>query len=699
MIICKANIKENIKKCELLVPVGGPEQLIAAVENGADAVYFGGEISNARMKANNFDLAEIEKAVDYAHIREVKIYITMNTLMFDEELNKALIYASKLYSIGVDALIIQDLGFAKLVYDNMPDFPIHLSTQGTVMHESGLTAAKKIGFSRVVLSRELSIKEIEVLANKNIVDLEVFVHGAMCVSVSGQCQLSRYIGGRSGNRGMCAQPCRLPYKCLDDKENVYPLSTKDLCLIDYLKEMIEMGIFSLKIEGRMKSPEYVATVTRIYRKYLDEYFENGRYSVSAMDRKDLLQSFNRNGFSKGFNGGNTLSKNISKNSGMYIGEVVKVVSGTALVDVKLEEEIKIGDIIEFRGPDNLTNMVTYYEELKDGLIRVGDLKGRVNPGTHIYRIISKDLNDKAKRTFDNNKYLRKRKIDLNIEFDDDDNIDSDLEKNIAIVNRQFRKTGSTPFEVENINISGKPNNINVAELNAIRRDAIEKLEEEIKLSYKRNAVVIDMGETAKKEKDSAVELFFYNIDTAVNFDYSSYKDVDELRVIVPLKEYRELSEKDLAKLNKSNINIGVYILPVDSLKNMITGNNKNNDSIKYIYLGNFGDIEIAKQELKGIKVIADFGTNSTNLYTDKLLKELGAIEVKESLEIATNQKGAIPLMITRHDVKCKNMSDRKDQRYKVIKNENSKYGKFYIITPDRGGCENKLNGPGRVYLD
>ncbi|NLY82551.1 MAG: U32 family peptidase [Clostridiales bacterium] len=698
MIDCKAKIKEEYKKCELLVPVGGTKQLIAAVENGADAIYFGGEISNARMKAENFNLAEVEQNVDYAHIRGVRTYVTMNTLMFDDELKKALIYASELYRMGVNALIIQDLGFAKLVHDNMPDFPIHLSTQGTVMHESDLIAAKRMGFSRVVLSRELSVEEVEALSKKNDMDLEVFVHGAMCVSMSGQCQLSRYIGGRSGNRGLCAQPCRLPYKCLDDRENNYPLSTKDLCLIDYLKEMVDMGISSLKIEGRMKSPEYVATVTRIYRKYLDEYFENGKYSVSTEDRNDLLQSFNRNGFSEGFNGGETLSKTIAKNSGVYVGKVIKGVEGTALADVKIEKEIKIGDIIEIRGTENLTNMVTYYKELGGGAVRLGDLKGKAKPGDLVYRIISKDLNSKAQVTFENNKYIRKRKIDMDIVFDND-NIDDDLEKNIAIVNRQLRKTGNTPFEVESINISGQPKNVKVSELNSVRRDAIEKLQEEIKKSYKRDAVKVTMKQLGKKDKQNGLELFFYNIDKAVNFDFSSYGNGKEMRVIVPLEEYLKLPEEGKEKLDQNNLSIGAYVLPMDSLRHMIMGNYRLDGRIKYIYVGSFGDIEIAKKAYNAVEVIADFGTNSTNIYTDRLLKDLGASEVKDSLEIAINQTGNIPLMITRHDIKCKRLSDRKGQRYKVIKKNSWEYGIFYIVTPDKVGLNDKLTEHGRVYVD
>ena len=201
----------NKGKCELLVPAGGVEQFIAAVENGADAVYIGGHLFNARINAGNFSDEELQAAVDFAHKRSVKVFVTMNTLMTDDELDGALKYAAFLYEAGVDALIIQDLGLGKLIREYMPDFPLHLSTQATVCDAMGAETALRLGYERVVLSRELSLAEIRQICSSTEADIEVFVHGALCVCYSGQCQLSRYFGGRSGNRGLCAQPCRLPY--------------------------------------------------------------------------------------------------------------------------------------------------------------------------------------------------------------------------------------------------------------------------------------------------------------------------------------------------------------------------------------------------------------------------------------------------------------------------------------------------------
>lgn len=310
--------KKNNKKVELLAPAGGVEQFIAAVENGADAIYLGGRSFNARMKAGNFDDAMLVKAVDFAHKRGVDVHVAMNILLRDDELRDALEYVTFLYETGVDALIVQDLGLASLIYKNLPDFPLHLSTQGTVHSLDGVKAAERMGFRRVVLSRELSCEETKFICANTETEIETFVHGAICICYSGQCQLSRAFGGRSGNRGECAQPCRLKYNSFDEdvrlmEKGSHALSPKDLSLIDHLGKLVEAGVASLKIEGRMKSPEYVGVVVGIYRKYLDEYYRNGYYEVSAGDRNALEQIFNRGGFTDQYFKGNSDDRLMSKN--------------------------------------------------------------------------------------------------------------------------------------------------------------------------------------------------------------------------------------------------------------------------------------------------------------------------------------------------------------------------------------------------
>ncbi|MEI3402056.1 MAG: peptidase U32 family protein [Clostridia bacterium] len=258
---------------ELLSPVGDFECLKAAVQNGADAVYFGANTLSARAFASNFDDNDLEKAITYAKLRGVKTNLTLNTLIKNDELSKAIQLAQKAYNYGIDAIIVQDLGLARYLIKNFPDLAVHASTQLSVHNLDGVLKLQEMGFSRVVLSRELSLKEIEYICKNSNIEIEVFVHGALCISYSGQCLFSSMIGGRSGNRGKCAQPCRLPYELISSKDSIidkgYLLSPRDLCGLDFLPELSKIGVSCLKIEGRMKTPEYVATVTRIYRKYLD----------------------------------------------------------------------------------------------------------------------------------------------------------------------------------------------------------------------------------------------------------------------------------------------------------------------------------------------------------------------------------------------------------------------------------------------
>lgn len=278
---------------EILSPAGSMEALYAAVQSGADAVYIGGTEFSARRSAANFTLSDIETALKYCHIRGVKLHVAANILIKEKEKERFLEYIGKLNEIGVDAVIIQDIGMAEKVRQMYPDLAIHASTQMTVTNLSGALELQKMGFSRIVLARELSRTAIKKICENVRIETEVFAHGALCMCYSGQCLFSSIIGGRSGNRGMCAQPCRLPYEL--DGNTGYFLSPKDLCMIDYLKELSELGVTSLKIEGRLKRKEYVACVTRLYKKY-----EENWNKVSDADKKELLEAFNRSGFTSGY---------------------------------------------------------------------------------------------------------------------------------------------------------------------------------------------------------------------------------------------------------------------------------------------------------------------------------------------------------------------------------------------------------------
>ena len=254
---------------EILAPAGGMESIYPAVRMGADAVYLGAEQFSARAGAQNFSRQELKEAVEYCHIRNVRVYLAVNTLLRDPERKTALSLAEYAASLPVDGFIVQDVGFASLLREAAPKIRLHASTQMSVHTPAGAAALYDAGFSRVVLSRELSLEEIKEIHNASPIELEVFVHGALCMSVSGQCYFSAMLGSRSGNRGQCAQPCRLPYGVNAPAKKAYPLSLKDSCLAGRLEEMGAMGVSCVKLEGRMKRPEYVAVITRIYARLLE----------------------------------------------------------------------------------------------------------------------------------------------------------------------------------------------------------------------------------------------------------------------------------------------------------------------------------------------------------------------------------------------------------------------------------------------
>ena len=282
---------------ELLAPAGSMEALKAAVQNGANAVYLGCGSFNARQSAKNFTIPTLYEAVKYCHVRGVQVHLTLNTLVSDREMDEAAELIRHAASAGVDALIVQDLGVVQLCKQIAPRMPIHGSTQMTIHSLPGVLLCAAWGMTRVVLSRELSREEIRHICENSPIEIEIFGHGALCMCYSGQCYLSAAIGGRSGNRGRCAQPCRLPYG-FGRSEHRYPLSLKDNCLVHYLRDLQEMGVASIKLEGRMKKPEYVATVTRVYRQALDEG------NVTRTMEKALMDAFNRQGFTDGYYAGN-----------------------------------------------------------------------------------------------------------------------------------------------------------------------------------------------------------------------------------------------------------------------------------------------------------------------------------------------------------------------------------------------------------
>lgn len=676
---------------ELLSPVGGINQLMAAVENGADAVYLGGEFFNARIKSENFDLENMAKAISYAHIRNVKVYVTMNTLIYNDELENALNYAKQLYLLGADALILQDMGLVRLIRKYIPDMKIHLSTQGSIYNLSGVKKAKEIGFERVVLARETSLEEINTICNGNALEIEVFVHGALCMCYSGQCQLSRNMGGRSGNRGLCAQPCRLPYET--ENGRTYPLSPKDLSTVDYLGELSEAGVSALKIEGRMKSPEYVAIVTGIYRKYLDLYAKEGTYQISTSDRDALTQIFSRGDFTNAYlfkpPGDKLLSGNLPKHQGFFIGKVTKGNIGKGYIDIKLEEgrTLYIGDGIEIHNQELSGNVITYIEEIASGELRIGDLKGDIRQGDLVYKITDRALMEQARNTYKEDswaslKSLKKisvemkfmahlgsepvlelyeknqlNEINYKIRAIGDVQVEKAINRSLTSENAQtqLNKLGDTPFQVTNMIIDiDEGISLPLSSINKLRREAIEKLTEakskgrdstDLTFEYtfkgkekeNRNGNCVD----ERSEQKNILELYFYS---AKNLNRKTVENVLEkvkeyhfdfkiVKILLPIDEFYFSKEK--IEGLPENIIVIPYITNISKGKLDLFIHDHFKEIIVIskesgIYIGNLGWIDEFQQA--SVKVFGDFGLNINNCEAESWAKELGLEAWVPSLE-------------------------------------------------------------------
>ena len=567
------------KRIELLAPAGSSEALHAAVENGADAVYLGGKLFSARQQADNFDMVVLKEELEYAHTKGVSIYLTMNTLVSDDEMKQALIFAAEARGAGIDGIIVQDLGLAAALRRVIPDVPLHGSTQMTIYDIEGARALEDMDFKRVVLARELALQEVAEIAGHTQLEVEVFVHGALCICYSGQCLMSSIIGGRSGNRGRCAQPCRLPYRLsgnlhsgqmvqklnensrsgnnaqnLTDVRKVqYLLSPKDMCSLEHMTEIVNSGVHSLKIEGRMKSPEYVATVVRIYRKYLDlalEQVQTGqtqsqaerartqvdessraKLQIADNDMHDLLQIFNRGGFSSGYMKGKTgidmMSFKKPNNSGIYLGSVIAYDENSQTVSTRLEDKLSIGDGVEiwtggFNSPGGVVTSLSKGDipRLKNGrtgssaptygvssvslkaagkgdLVVIGSFRGEIMPGMGIYKTLDVELNKTARESFTGKNVKRmemrgyavlKTGKPLILKVEDYDGhtasaigtVLPETAINKALTQErlkdQLSRTGSTPFVFAELQMELEEGlSLPVSEINEVRRQALDSL--------------------------------------------------------------------------------------------------------------------------------------------------------------------------------------------------------------------------------
>lgn len=656
-------MKENI---ELLAPVGSIESLYAAVQNGADAVYLGGKMFNAREYAANFGDEELLDAVRYAHLNEVKVYVTVNILIDDGEIPEIIDYIRFLYEADVDAIIVQDLGVANLIKKIFPDFKLHGSTQMTVNNLDGVRFLQDMGFSRVVLAREVPFNEIKYIEENSDIELEIFIHGALCVSYSGQCLMSSLIGGRSGNRGRCAQPCRMAYSIVDsqgqlvgDWDKKYVLSTRDLNTLDYIDNLKEIGISSLKIEGRMKRPEYVATIVKNYRKVLDE----GNKSIKSEDRRDVEQIFNRD-FTKGLTFGDFGREYISSyrpdNRGIFLGKTVEI--DRYKVSVLLEEDIHIGDGIEFQLVKGEYKGIRSPIEGKKGSVLKLDKPGFILEGSPVYRTSSEELLNRAKNSYIENRKLYPIEIDIYIRIGERPRLKLKYEeyevdvlgefivergKKLTIgeekVREQISKLGDTNYYLLDARIDIEDGAfVPLSVLNELRRDGVYRLENIVKdfnhrksVDYREYAfekekiLSIDHRVSVEKEKRLSVKVS--------NIEQYRQLDLDKLdRIYLGFHEGLDDILDDLNRKEKEIFLWTDRILYEKDLKHMDRVISGLGDRMDGITVSNMGTLKHVKDRYDFI-FHGDIGFNIFNSYTAEYLYSLGLRTLTLSPELTLKQ--------------------------------------------------------------
>lgn len=482
---------------ELLSPAGNREALVAAIACGADAVYLGYTAFGARSYAGNFDADGLRDALAYAHERGKKIYVTVNTLVKQCEIDDLCDVLDLLSEVGVDAVLVQDMGVARMIQQRYPQLVLHASTQMTINNAQGAQLMKNMGFSRVVPARECSLEELRKMADVGV-EVEAFAHGALCVAVSGQCLFSSMIGGRSGNRGRCAQPCRLPYT-LEDGTSGYLLSTKDLMLIDRIPELRDAGVYSFKLEGRMKRPEYVGVITRAYREALDAAEAHVDYHPSKSVIEGLRQVFNRGGFTEGYVMGKSNAALMSwerpNHWGIPVGKIMAMRG--PLAQVHLTRSLNDGDGLQSRGREETeftysgNDMAAGSEatvRIASKQARVGDEVFRLTDAAQMKEIREIMAHEQVHIPLDMHLYAVPGKPPVLTVSDDDRHcVESTAEQAVAeaqqralnqdMAAKQLSKLGGTPYTLRTLTLESENAFMMASMLNGLRRDALEKIRE------------------------------------------------------------------------------------------------------------------------------------------------------------------------------------------------------------------------------
>lgn len=647
-----------MKKPELLSPAGNMECLKAAIEAGCDAVYLGGKHFGARNYADNFTDEEMIEAINYAHLYGVKIYVTVNTMITEELVKPFIKYVDFLHKNNVDALIMQDIGMIDYVRQVYPNLEIHASTQMHIHNLEGTKFVESLGIKRVVLARETNIELLKQIKNNTNIELEIFIHGALCVSYSGQCLMSSLIGGRSGNKGTCSQSCRMKYDLIHEGKKVnednYLLSMKDLNTLEYIGNLIDIGIDSLKIEGRMKSKEYVYLVTKLYRKAIDSYIENNKIEIDNKELENLKKIFNRK-YTKGFlnneENNNITNEERPNHLGINLGKVISVKNN--YVKIKLEDELNLKDGIRILNKIEDIGTTVYKMKVNNNYVesaKANDIvELRFEKKLHLEEndIVLKTTDYKLINDIDEEINKKNRKIKINgsikckvnepIIFKINDSINNIEVKSEYIVEQsikspttkerieeQLKKLGNTVYEFDKLDLIIDDNIfINIKELNEIRREAIEKLnnkrlkkQEYIKNEY--NNEVIEYQDT------KGYTAYIHNMD-----NYIKAKDKEEI-ITDDIDLYNEIMLDNKVTLKIPRV---IYDYPNYNVK---------------VLVGEYGSLNIYKD------MISDFSFNVANSYSVAFLHNHNVKRVTLSLEL--------------NEAQIKNLIENYKERYNKLPN-------------------------------
>ncbi len=698
---------------ELLLPAGKPDSLKAAIANGADAVYLAGSAYGARAGAGNFDESEMRSAVKLCKKFGVRLYVAMNTLIADEEMSDALDYVKFLYDLGADGLIVQDLGLAGAVKKLLPDFSLHASTQMTIHNVRGARWAYRFGFKRVILAREMTLSEIKKIRETvPELELEVFCHGALCICYSGQCLMSSLIGGRSGNRGQCAQPCRLPYGFIygfeqkRTKKDAHLLSPRDLNTLNELKSLMDLGVASVKVEGRMRRPEYVATVGRVYRRAIDQ-LRRGLPPLNEKDEAIVEQVFNRN-FSEGYLHGNPgidlMSHDKPNNRGVFIGRVAAV--DKKKVFIRLEKDLFAGDGIEIwvkvggrlgTTVDELKVNRKKTVKAKNGELCEIFFPGRVQIGDRVFKTYDTHLMSRAMNSFDRLDdeigidYHLTAKVGENLVVSANDAMGHEVKiispyvvdeaKNRAtdedMIKKQLSRLGGSGYRFRDLTLKREGNiMIPASVLNQLRREIVMAFDHRIFDRYpsvknfrfqEKKKTVLNIDDERKKNNvpDISVKVRdLFQLRAALESGADRVCFAPHFGLAFPDRE--ELTE--LAGLNEEFERKLCFVLPQVSQdeKNEVFFTQIENAlaaGFRDFLVGQAADIDLKESYPEIESISSDYSANAFNRYTADILTSLGFDSVTASLEMTKEQLerfakgrglrevivfGAMQMMVSRH---------------------------------------------------